>query len=77
MDMKAICVLCGDVGDGVLHIVHGCDQASVVAERTKGLCAIKTSFSAKTAPPVKAKPYPDTIRRWRISAVQYGHGCEE
>ena len=58
----------------MFHIVHGCDHASVVAERTKGLGAIKTRFSAKMAPPAKgkngvecaAKPYPDTIRRWRI-----------
>jgi hypothetical protein len=74
MDTEAICELCGDDGDGVFHIVHGCDHASVVAERTRGLCAIKTRFSAKTAPPVKgkngldgaAKPYPDIIRRWRF-----------
>ena len=51
-----------------------CWLSSVVAERTKGLCAIKTRFSAKTAPPVKgkngldgaARPYLDTIRRWRF-----------
>ncbi len=68
MVKEATCVLCGDVGDGVFHVVYGCDHASVVAERTKGLGAIKTRFSAKMAPPAKgkngvdgiAKPYPDT-----------------